>query len=163
MFRAKATTGLTAIWRSLAVAAMAATAMATAAVAASLVVEEGYVREMPPGQTVSAAFMTLHNTTAKPIAIVGAASDAADQAEIHNHRHTADGMRMEKIIRLEIPAQGRQALQPGGYHLMLIGLKRPLKAGDTVGITLFDEMGKSYGAKLPVTKIDGAGKNSMGQ
>lgn len=138
-------------------------AVPTAAIAAPLAVEEGYVREMPPGQSVSAAFMVLHNTTAGPIAIVAATSDAADQAEIHNHRHTADGMRMEKVIRLEIPAQGRQALQPGGYHLMLIGLKRPLKAGDVVGITLLDEMGKSYSAKLPVTKIDAAGKKSMGQ
>lgn len=152
MFSVKKATGLAATGFALLVA------VSTTAVAAPLAVEDGYVREMPPGQTVSAAFMVLHNTTAKPIAIVGAASDAADQAEIHNHRHSADGMRMEKVIRLEIPAEGRQSLQPGGYHLMLIGLKRPLKAGDTIGITLFDEMGKSYGAKLPVKTIDTAAK-----
>lgn len=155
MFRATTMAGLF----SLAMAAV----MPAAAAAAPLAVEDGYVREMPPGQTVSAAFMVLHNITAKPIAIVAATSDASDQAEVHNHRHTADGMRMEKVIRLEIPAQGRQALQPGGYHLMLIGLKRPLKAGDTVGITLLDEMGKSYSAKLPVTKIDAGTTSPMGQ
>jgi copper(I)-binding protein len=159
MFRAKTTIGLAAALCSL----LAVMGMPATALAAPLAVEDGYVREMPPGQTVSAAFMVLRNTTAIPIAIVAATCDASDQAEIHNHRHTADGMRMEKVIRLEIPAQGRQALQPGGYHLMLIGLKRPLKAGDTIGITLLDEMGKSYSAKLPVKKIDTAQSSEMGR
>ncbi len=128
----------------------------SAAVAAptTLVIRDAYVREMPPGQTVSAAFMTLQNDTAKPIAIVAASSDAADRAELHNHRHTADGMRMEKVVRLEIPAKGQQLLQPGGYHLMLLGLKRPLQAGQNVRITLIDEQGRTYGATVPVTRID---------
>lgn len=131
--------------------------IATAAPAA-LVIRDGYVREMPPGQTVSAAFMTLQNTTAKPIAIVAASTDAADRAELHNHRHSASGMRMEKVVRLEIPAQGQQLLQPGGYHLMLLGLKRPLQAGQHVRLTLIDEEGRTYGANLPVTRLDtGAG------
>jgi len=125
------------------------------AVAGGLEIKDAYVREMPPGQTVSAAFMRLHNTTKQPIALVAATSDAADQTELHGHSHGAGGMRMQKVVRLEIPAGAQQALQPGGYHLMLIGLKRPLKAGDKVGITLLDEMGKSYSASLPVTKMAG--------
>jgi copper(I)-binding protein len=125
---------------------------------ATLAIRDGYVREMPPGQTVSAAFMTLQNDSAKPIAIVAATSDAADKTEIHNHRHTATGMRMEKVVRLEIPAKGQQALESGGYHLMLMGLKRPLHAGETVRITLIDEMGRTYGAAVPVKRIDGAGE-----
>lgn len=133
-------------------------ANAALAAPATLVIRDAYVREMPPGQTVSAAFMTLQNDTAKPIAIVAASSDAADRAELHNHRHTADGMRMEKVVRLEIPAKGQQSLQPGGYHLMLLGLKRPLQAGQNVRITLIDEQGRTYGANVPVTRIDtGAG------
>jgi copper(I)-binding protein len=131
-----------------------------AVAAPTLAVRDGYVREMPPGQTVSAAFMILQNDTAKTIAIVAASSDAADKTELHNHRHTAGGMRMEKVVRLEIPAKSAQTLQPGGYHLMLIGLKRPLRAGETVRLTLIDEMGRTYGAAVPVQRIDGAGEHA---
>lgn len=138
-----------------AILALGLSLCALASIAApALVVREGYVREMPPGQTVSAAFMTLQNISAEPIAIVAASSDAADRAEIHNHRHTADGMRMEKVVRLEVPARGQQVLQPGGYHLMLMGLKRPLKAGEQIGITLIDERGREYAATLSVKRID---------
>lgn len=125
-----------------------------AAAPAALAIRDGYVREMPPGQTNSAAFMTLQNDTAEPIAIVAATADAADRAELHNHRHTADGMRMEKVVRLEIPARGKQELASGGYHLMLLGLKRPLQAGQNVRITLIDEQGRSYGASLPVRRLE---------
>jgi copper(I)-binding protein len=130
--------------------------VALGAHAGGLEITDGYVREMPPGQTVSAAFMVLRNTTAQPIALVAATTDAADRAEIHGHRHSASGMSMHKVLRLEVPAGATQPLQPGGYHLMLIGLKRPLRAGDQVGITLLDEMGKSYSARVPVTKMVGA-------
>lgn len=131
-------------------------ASAPAQAAGGLVIEGGYVREMPPGQTVSAAFMRLRNDSDQPIAIVAGATDAAERAEIHTHKHGSDGMRMEKVLRLEIPAHGQQVFQPGGYHVMLIGLRHPLKAGETVGITLLDERGKSYRATLPVTRIEGA-------
>lgn len=143
------------ILRSLALGGLFIAGIAQAA-PATLTIRDGYVREMPPGQTVSAAFMTLQNDSSQPIAIVAASSTAADTTELHNHRHTGDGMRMEKVVRLEIPAGRRQALAPGGYHLMLMGLKRPLRAGDSVQITLIDEMGRTYGAKLPVQRIDGA-------
>ena len=145
-------------WRIITRAAALPLALLSLQVAAAgLEIKDGYVREMPPGQTVSAAFMTLHNSTEAPIVLVAASSDAADQAEIHGHRHSAEGMRMEKMERLEVPAGGDQALQPGGYHLMLIGLKRPLNEGDKVGITLRDETGKAYSATLPVARMMGAG------
>lgn len=143
-------------WRAFAGAALMCLGLsALPVVAGGLEIKDGYVREMPPGQSVSAAFMNLRNTTKQPIALVAATSDAADQAELHGHSQGAGGMRMHKVVRLEIPAGAEQALQPGGYHLMLMGLKRPLKAGDKVGITLLDEMGKSYSVSVPVTKMAG--------
>lgn len=125
--------------------------------APGLTIREGHVREMPPGQTVSAAFMTLQNDSAQPIALVAASSDAADRVEIHTHQHGPDGMRMEKVVRLAVPAKSAQVLQPGGYHLMLFGLKRPLKAGENVGITLIDEQGRNYPATLPVKRLETGG------
>ena len=72
------------------------------------------------------------------------------------HKHTDGMMQMTKVSRLEIPAQRQVEFAPGGYHLMLINLKRTLHAGDKVSITLFDERGKSYSAQLPVVKMTGA-------
>jgi copper(I)-binding protein len=123
--------------------------------AGTLEIREGYVREMPPGQSTSAAFMKLVNTGDKPVAIVAAASDSAGSAEMHAHSQHNGMMQMKKVSRVEVPARGQLVFAPGGYHLMLINLKRSLKAGEQVGITLFDEQGKFYNAKLPVVNMVG--------
>ncbi len=125
--------------------------------AGSVELREGYVRELPPGQSTSAAFMTIVNGSDRPAAIVAATSDAAQVAEIHTHRHVDGAMRMEQVKRLVVPAGQKIDLAPGGYHLMLINLKRSLRAGDSVAVTLIDEEGKSYSARLPVVKMLGSG------
>jgi copper(I)-binding protein len=138
---------------------MAALAMSSAlAMADSLQIREGYVRELPPGQSTSAAYMNIVNGTNRPVAIVAATSDAAQTAEVHAHRHTDNGMSMEQVRRLVIPAHGHVLLAPSGYHLMLINLKHSLRAGDNVTITLLDEEGKAYTARIPVVKMLGAGQ-----
>jgi len=118
--------------------------------AETLQIREGYVREMPPGQSTSAAFMKLINTGNRPIAIVAATSDGAGQAEIHRHRQVNGMMQMEHVMRLEIPAHGQQVFAPGGYHLMLINLKHSFHAGEKIDITLLDEEGKFYKSSFPV-------------
>jgi periplasmic copper chaperone A len=123
--------------------------------AETLQIREAYVREMPPGQSTSAAFMKLVNTGNRPIAIVAATSDGAGQAEIHRHRQADGMMQMEKVGRLEIPARGQLIFAPGGYHLMLINLKRSFRAGDKMNVTLLDEEGKFYTASFPVVNMLG--------
>jgi len=121
----------------------------------TLQMREAYVREMPPGQSTSAAFMKLVNTSNRPVAIVAVTSDGAGQTEIHRS-HQVDGMmQMERVMRLEIPAHGQQIFAPGGYHLMLINLKRSFRAGDKINITLLDEEGRFYKASFPVVNILG--------
>ena len=126
------------------------------AFAGSLQIREGYVREMPPGQSTSAAFMDIVNSSDRPVAIVAAICDAAQTTELHTHRHVDGAMRMELVRRLVIPVHGQVRLASGGYHLMLINLKRSLHAGESVNVTLLDEEGKAYTARLPVVKMLGA-------
>ena len=126
------------------------------AFAGGLQLREGFIRELPPGQMISAAYMDLVNDSDRPIAIVAASSDSAGSAELHTHQHSNGMMQMLPVRRLEVPARGHVLLAPGGYHLMLINLKRSLRAGEQVGITLFDEEGKFYTAKIPVVKNVGA-------
>lgn len=123
--------------------------------AGALDIREGYVRELPPGQTTSAAYMKLVNTGTAPLTIVGASSNSAARAEIHSTRQRDGMMQMESVARVPVPAHGEVALAPGGYHLMLIDLKQPLRAGDKVDITLRDERGGAYTATLPVVKMLG--------
>lgn len=135
--------------------ALCGSALSAWAASANVQIRDGYVREMPPGQSTSVAFMNVINGGERPVAIVAATCDCAQTAELHTHRHSNGMMQMAAVKRLEIPARGNVQLAPGGYHLMLINLKRSLRAGDEVSVTLLDEEGKSYSVKLPVVKMLG--------
>lgn len=105
---------------------------------APLKVEDAWVRLSPT--RLSGAFMTLSNPSSKPVKVVGVQSPAAARAEIHqtvtlnNSQGEATGMR--PVAALVIPAGGKVELGPGGYHIMLIGLKQPLKEGQKLKLTL---------------------------
>lgn len=142
------------LWRGVLLALCVVAGGADAAPA--LEIREAYVREMPPGQSTSAGFMKLVNTGKRPIALIGATSDGAGQVEIHRHTQQDGMMQMERVLRLEVPAQGQLQFAPGGYHLMLINLKRSFRAGDTLNVTLLDEEGRFYSAPFTVRKIVGA-------
>lgn len=94
------------------------------------------VRLMPPNAKVSAAFMTLRNDGPKPIKIIGASNPASQTTEIHTHLNEGGLLKMRQIPGLEISPGESVTLQPGGLHLMLIGLKTPLREGETIPITL---------------------------
>ncbi len=129
--------------------------LSTMVQAGALQVRDAFIRELPPGQTVSAGFFTLANSGKAPIALVAATCDVADRVEIHAHRMSGGAMRMEQLHRIEVPAGGELQFKPGGLHLMLIDLKRPLRAGDSVAVTLLDERGGAHRVELPV--IDARG------
>jgi copper(I)-binding protein len=116
-------------------------------------VQEAYVRGLPPGQTVTAAFMRLVNKAKLPVEIVSADSDSAERAEIHAHRHHNGMMSMEPVASITVPAEGEFVLAPGEYHLMLINLHQPLADGDSVTIRLRTASGKVITAQLPVQSV----------
>ena len=121
--------------------------------AAELQVDDGYVRGLPPGQVVTAAFMTLRNDAEQAVSIVSASSDSAEQTEIHAHVHNNGMMRMEKVDSITVPAKGRFVLAPGEHHLMLINLSKPLKQGDQVTIALSLGDGSIQTVQLPVISV----------
>ena len=71
--------------------------------------------------------------------LVEVRSPAAKSVEMHTMSMQGDVMRMRQIDGLVLPAGGAVDLSPGGYHLMLVGLVRPLKEGDSVPLTLVVE------------------------
>ena len=103
--------------------------------AANLTIKNPRVRENIPPQRIAAAYVSIHNR-GPATALISASTPAAEVAEIHVMTTDGKMMRMKKINRLPIPARGSATLQPGGNHLMLIGLKRDLAPGDSLALTL---------------------------
>jgi len=102
-----------------------------------VLISDGWVQESPPSQTITAAYMKIENQTAADISLRSAsADDAAQTIELHKMELVGSIMKMRRVETIDIPAGGTAELKPGGYHLMVIGLKKELKEGDKVTITL---------------------------
>lgn len=114
------------------VALVAAVGAATAH--AQVSVSGAWARGTVEGQKASGAYMQLRSTDGA--ALVGAESPAAGVVEIHEMRMEGNTMRMRAIPKLELPAGQAVELKPGGYHIMLMNLKGPLKKGESVPIRL---------------------------
>ena len=120
---------------------------------AELEVVDGYVRGLPPGQTVTAAFMTLRNSGEEDVVLTQARSPVAETLEFHAHEHVDGMMRMRQLEELRVPAGAAITLAPGGLHLMLIGLQRPLQEGDLVTIELCSAAGDCTSPELAVISV----------
>ncbi len=112
-----------------------------------------YVRAVPPGQKISAAFLQLDNASDSMQSIVSASSPAAEVVELHTHIHDNGMMKMRRIEKIDIPAKGKTLLKPGGLHIMLIDLKNNLKPGQEVSVTLKFSDGSEKTFSAPVRKI----------
>lgn len=108
----------------------------------SIEVITAWSRELPPSAPVGAAFMTIDNHRDQADRLIGAQSPIAEFAELHAHIHVGDVMRMVKVDAIDLPAHGQLTLKPGGHHVMLINLNKPLVAGETLPLTLqFEQAG----------------------
>jgi periplasmic copper chaperone A len=115
------------------------------------VIENGWARATAAGQSVGGGFLTVRNPGDTPDRLVGASSDVAEKVELHTHMNENGVMKMRPVPAIEVPAKGTVTLAPGGLHLMLFGLKAPLKEGQHVPVTLdFEKAGKVTG-ELVVT------------
>jgi copper(I)-binding protein len=126
-------------------AALAALAGAAAQAAAPprVAVSDAWVRGTVEGQTGSGAYLRL--TSSADAQLVGASSPVADKVEIHEMREVGNTMTMRAIDHLALPA-GRTVALEHGMHVMLIGLKRALRPGQTVALQLhlLDARGKAF-------------------
>jgi copper(I)-binding protein len=121
--------------------------------AAELSVDEGYLRATPPGQMMSAAFMTLSNDSDKTITLTGGTSKDVASIEIHNHAMVDGVMSMQRIEGLKIDAGEKVELAPGGLHVMLIGLKKSLVDGENFTFDIVFKDGSTQTLKLPIKSI----------
>jgi len=124
-----------------------------------LEVTAAWARPAPAGDN-SAVYLTITNHGAADVVLVGAETDAAHMAEIHEtvmEVAVVDGrlvqnMQMQHGDRLVIPAGGSVNLRPGGLHLMLIGLTRDLEVGQSITVRLVAADGSVLELAVPVSQ-----------
>lgn len=119
-------------------------------------VKDAWINEAPPVAKVLAGFMKINNPTDKIQLLLGAESPAFEKVEMHRTVMEGDMAKMVRQESIEIPAQGQVEFAPGNLHLMLINPKQPIKAGDTVMITIKFENGKNSPVEFIVRSIDTA-------
>jgi copper(I)-binding protein len=116
------------------IAAVILSLLAACASAQEVAVSHAWVRATVPGQRATGAFMEL--TSSGGAVLLSAASAVAEVVELHEMLMEGSTMKMRALDRLELPAGRKVELRPGGYHVMLMDLRRTLKPGETVPITL---------------------------
>jgi len=133
--------------RILAIAAVAAIAVAGAACAhdyqlRTLHIDHPFARATPPGARSGGVFLSVENRGSQTDRLLTVSTPAAGTAELHQMMLDAGMMHMRAVAGLDVKPGGRLVLQPGGYHVMLTDLKRPLHAGDHFPLTLrFEKAG----------------------
>ncbi len=118
------------------------------AVAGEVAVSKAWARATAPGQ--DSAAVSLHITSQKDANIIAVGSAAASSAEIHSMTHENGMMKMRALSALALKAKQEVALGDDGNHIMLIGLKKPLKAGDSVALTLTVQFADKHKEKVEV-------------
>ena len=110
-----------------------ATLLLASAAQAEVTITDAWVRGTVPAQTSTGAYMKIKST--EDAKIVAASSPAAKMVEIHEMAMANGTMEMKSVEALALPAGKSVELKSGGYHVMMMGLAKPLKAGDKVPIT----------------------------
>ena len=143
--------------------------------AGDLVISQAWSRATPGGAKTGGGYLTIENKGSSPDRLVGASADIAGKVEIHEMSMKDGVMTMRPLEKgLAIEPGKTVKLAPGGYHVMLMDLKSPLKQGDKVPVTLeFEKAGKvavsfdvqsvgaqgpagaSAGGKMEMKKMDG--------
>ena len=136
--------------------------MATSLAAQTLDVKNAWVRATVQGQKATGAFMTL--TAKNDGRLVGLSTPVASVAEVHEMKMEGEVMKMRAMPDgLNLPAGKSVKLNPGGYHLMLMDIKLPLKANTTIPLTLIfkDLKGVEFKTELKVPVLTSAPAKTM--
>ena len=116
---------------------VAAIAVAAQAAPRSISIEKPWARETVEGQAAGGGFMAIVNNGQREDQLISASSPASHEVQIHTMSMDGGVMRMRQLTDgLSIPAKGKVELKPRGLHIMFIGLKKPLRPGTSVPVTL---------------------------
>lgn len=103
------------------------------------------------------AYLEIRNTGDAADRLIGARAEGVGAVELHRTEHKDGMMTMAPVEALEVPAGGAVLFAPGGYHLMLFDIARPLREGDTLGLTLWFEHTGEIAVAVPVVRREDMG------
>ena len=111
--------------------------------AGDLRIEQAWARPLPAVSKNGAVYMTLINGGTAAVSLTAASTPVAERVEIHTHVHENGMMMMRPVEKIELPAGGGAVLEPGGLHLMLFGINRPMTEGTEFPVMLrFERAGE---------------------
>ena len=143
--------------RSIALASVLLTAFASAAIAQTkpspIVVENAWARATPGTTKTGAVYLTVVDHGTASDRLVGVASPVAARAELHSMSNDNGVMKMREVDAIPVKPGTPTELKPGGYHIMLVDLKQPLKEGDAFPLTLRFEKAGSIAVSVKVEKV----------
>ena len=122
--------------------------------ASEIEISNQHIRATPPHAKNSAAFFTMTNHTDKHIKLVAVNSDIAEYVQLHSNINEDGMMKMRQVNTIMINANSSVSLQPGGYHVMFLGLKSDLTEGQSIALTLYFDNGEEIEIDTPVQKIN---------
>ncbi|MBN9222756.1 MAG: copper chaperone PCu(A)C [Mesorhizobium sp.] len=127
-----------------------------------LEIEHPWSRATPAGAKVAGGYFTIINKGGTSDRLLSISSDVSDKAELHE-MGVKDGVMTMRPVEggLDIPAGGKVALAPGGYHLMFIGLKRQPKQGEKFAATLTFEKAGTVNVEFAVEGMGETGGMDM--
>ena len=151
-----------AIAAAFALALAAAPALAQEIKAGDLTIEKPWARATPKGADVGAAYLEIRNRGGDPDKLTGGSADFAT-VEIHQMSMQGNVMKMQELKDgLPIPAHADVKLAPGGYHIMLTGLKHPLVKGETAKLTLTFQRAGAVTVDVPIVGVGASGGDMKG-
>jgi copper(I)-binding protein len=119
----------------------------------SIVIERPWARATPGGAKTGAAYLTVINNGASADQLLDATTPVSDKVQFHRTTEENGVSRMREVRAVDVAPHARTAFDPGGMHIMLVGLKQPLKEGQTFPLALtFAKAGK-VDVTVPVAKI----------
>lgn len=138
-----------------AVVVVALALLSGAAEAGEIVIHDPWARASPGSAPNSAAYMVLEVTGDRPDRLLGGETPAAAEVQLHSHQMDDGVARMRQIDAVELAPGAPAVFEPGGLHLMLVDLRRPLVEGETVPIRLQFETAGAIEIEVPVYGLRG--------
>jgi copper(I)-binding protein len=138
--------------------ALCATAMAQAQ--GDLLIEKPWARATVPGASVGGGYLVIRNRGANPDRLVGATSPISARVEMHEMSMDKNVMRMREVKGVDVPPKGALEFKPGGFHLMFVELKAPLKQGEKVPVILRFEKAGEIKADFAIEAVGAGGSHT---
>jgi periplasmic copper chaperone A len=119
-----------------------------------IIVRDAWVRVSTPLRTSSSAYCRIENTTDAAVALVSITATGAGAAEIHTMADRDGLMSMHPLAKVTVPPHGALALEPGGMHIMLTDIARPLTIGATLAMQFTFDNGRTETVRAVVRPLD---------